>query len=406
MDYIPRHIISVVAETARTFPVTLVTGPRQVGKTTMLCEEFPHASYATLDRLDVLDAAENQPERFLEALEKPAIVDEVQYAPDLFRYVKIQSDAHPRAKGRLFLTGSQRYQMMQGVDESLAGRAGIVEMLGLSLREIRRDPFNAPFVPTAAYREKRNPVKADANIWEVMLRGDLPELNADSAMSVTRYYDSYIETYLRRDVRDLAHVGDLAKFNRFMGIVAQAHGQVLNKSDLADKTDASFQTVDRWLSVLEASSIIYLLKPFTASTTKRLVKSPKLYFLNSGLAARLCGYSSAADLEAGTQAGAFFEGFVIAEIAKSFLNTSGMMPALYYYRDSNGREIDLIIEQGMQLYPVEVKKAELARPDDAKAFHLLDIFKGYERQPGTVICQTRNPLPLPNDAWALPLSYV
>ena len=406
MDYIPRHIASVVEETARTFPVTLVTGPRQAGKTTLLRQEVPQASYVTLDRLDALAAAESQPERFLEALDEPAIVDEVQYAPDLFRYVKIQADARPRAKGRLFLTGSQRYQMMQGVDESLAGRAGIVEMLGLSLREIRRDPFGSPFIPTASYREQRSPVDAKTDPWEVMFRGDLPELNADPGMSVTRYYDSYIETYLRRDVRDLAHVGDLAKFNRFMGIVARTHGQMLNKSDLADKVDASFQTVDRWLSVLEASSIIYLLKPFAASTTKRLVKSPKLYFLNPGLAARLCGFGSAADLEASAQAGVFFEGFVISEVVKSFLNATGVMPSLYYCRDSNGREVDLVIEQGARLYPIEIKKAEIARPGDVKAFRLLDAFRGYEPQPGTVVCQTLSPLPLPGDAWALPLSYL
>lgn len=407
MDYLPRHITTVVAETSRTFPVTLVTGPRQVGKTTLLREAFPQVSYTTLDRLDALEAAKTEPERFLERMPKPAIIDEVQYAPDLFRYVKIEADAHPRMKGRLFLTGSQRYQMMQGVDESLAGRAGIVEMLGLSLREINRDPFSRPFIPTQDYLEQRNPPSTNSDdIWTVLFRGDLPELSVDPAMSIPRYYDSYIETYLRRDVRDLAHVGDLAKFNRFMGIVARAHGQMLNKSDLADKTDASFQTIDRWLSVLEASSIIYLLRPFTASTTKRLVKSPKLYFLNSGLAARLYGFATAEELENSPQAGAFFEGFVIAEVVKSFLNARGIMPALYYYRDSNGREIDLVIEQGARLYPIEIKKAEIARPADTKAFSQLDSIKGYERKPGAVVCQTREALPLPDGSWALPFAYV
>ena len=407
LNYIPRHLSNVVEETARTFPVTLVTGPRQVGKTTLLRELLPDASYTTLDRLDALDSAEQEPERFLRSLSKPAIIDEVQYAPSLFRYVKLEADAQPRTKGRLFLTGSQRFQMMQGVDESLAGRAGIVEMLGLSSRELRRDPFKEPFVPTGDYVERRNPIASgESDVWEDIFRGDLPELAVDHSMSITRYYDSYIETYVRRDVRDLAHVGDLAKFNRFMGILAQSHGQMLNKSDLADKTDASFQTIDRWLSVLEASNIVHLLKPFTASATKRLVKTPKLYFLNSGLAARLCGYASPREIENSQQAGAFFEGYVIAEVAKSFLNASGIMPTLYYYRDSGGHEIDLVIEQGMRLYPVEIKKAEVARPADAKAFPLLETFKGYERQPGAVVCQTKAPLPLPGGVWALPLSYL
>ncbi len=406
-DFVPRHIGSVIRETAVTFPIVLVTGPRQVGKTTLLKQLYPDIPYETLDRLDTLDSARDEPERFLRMLSEPAIIDEVQYAPNLFRYLKIIVDEQPRRKGRILLTGSQRFQMMQGLDESLAGRVGIVEMLGLSLREMLHDSFGGPFIPTETYVAERNPMKgASERLWDIIFRGDMPELFVDSAMSAVRYYDAYIETYLRRDVRDLAHVGELSRFNRFMGLVADLHGKILNKTDLANKADVSFQTVERWLSVLESSSLIYLLRPFAANTSKRLTKAPKLYFLNSGLVARLKGYESATELEKSRDAGAFFEGFVVAEVVKSFLNVNGIMPALSFYRDSNGNEIDLIIEKGGELYPVEIKKAEIARETDSKAFSQLDAFADYDRKPGVVICQTRDRLPMKEGAWALPVTYL
>lgn len=412
MKYVHRHITSVLEKAATTFPATILSGSRQVGKSTILEHEHPDASYTTFDRLDVLQAAQSAPERFLASLPRPAIIDEVQYCPELFRYIKMDADARKHEKGQFFLTGSQRFQMMEGVDESLAGRAGIVEMLGLSLREMLGDAFCEPFVPTQRYRAERHPKPMGSSVWEMIYRGDLPELFVDMTMDASAYYASYVETYLRRDVRDLAHVGDLTTFDRFLRLVASRHGQVLNKTALASDCGISFATADRWLSVLEASNIIYLLRPFTASTRKRLVKSPKLYFLNSGIAASLCGLGSAQEVAASRQAGALFEGFVIAEVVKSFLNRTGRFPELYYYRDSNGREIDLVIEQDRMLFPVEIKAAEIARPTDAKVFTALDAFAGYERQPGVVICNMQGtggtplPLPLPDGSMAMPVSCI
>lgn len=411
--FIQRHIAPVLEATSKTFPVVIVSGPRQVGKTTLLQKQNPDAEYVTFDRLDVLRSAEESPEQFLESLMHPAIIDEVQYCPDLFRYIKINIDSNKPGKGYLFLTGSQRFQMMQGVDESLAGRAGIVAMLGLSLREVLDDPFREPFIPTDNFFKRRSSKPLDGDVWESIWRGDLPELVADSEMDVAIYYQSYIETYLRRDVRDLAHVGDLTKFNRFLSVLALRHGQILNKSSLASECEVSLPTVERWLSVLEASSIIYFLRPFTASSKKRLVKSPKLYFLNSGLVASLLGLATAAEAASSEMAGALFEGYVVAEVAKSFLNASGRLPELYFYRDSNGKEIDLVIPDGKKLHPVEIKKAEIARPTDAKSFAALDAFAGYERSTGAVICMMGNrgsvnsrPLPLAEDVWAVPVTAI
>lgn len=411
--FIPRHISSVVEKVAKTFPVTIISGARQIGKTTLLLSQHPQSEYLTFDKLDVLQAAQNAPERFVEALRSPTIIDEVQYCPDIFRYIKLGIDSGKFEKGSLFLTGSQRFQMMENVDESLAGRAGIIQMLGLSLREISLDNFTEPFIPTQEYIAQRKAPALKEDIWEIIFRGDLPELTADKEMDPAIYYQSYIETYLRRDVRDLAHVGDLSKFNRFLKILAFEHGHILNKTSLSSACDTSFATIERWLSILEASDIIYFLKPFVANAKKRLVKSPKLYFMNSGLAASLCGYESAEDLCQSDVAGEFFEGFVISEIVKSFLNHDGRLPDLYYYRDSNGREIDAVIENGKRLYPIEIKKAEIARPSDAKTFKDLDAFSGYERQEGAVICLLgssasgkASALPLTDDAWALPVTYI
>lgn len=407
--YITRHIQEVISLSARTFPAVVVTGPRQVGKTTLLQHQFPEAAYTTFDRLDTLEAAKEDPDRFLSILQTPAIIDEVQYVPELFRAVKIAADLKRSKKGRFFLTGSQRYVMMQGVDESMAGRAGTVEMLGLSFREICEDTFRKPFFPTQEYLKSRQNESSKLkvpSVWEVIFRGDLPELYSDSEMNTMRFYDSYIETYLRRDVRDLSHVGDLSKFNRFMFLVALCHGKILNKTDLANKTDVSFATIDRWLSVLEASNIIYMLKPFYANTKKRLVKMPKVYFLNSGLAARLRGFESYSDLENDADAGSFFEGFVVAEIIKSHLNYKGTFPEVYFYRDSNGNEIDLLLLEGIKIFPVEIKSAFKSRISDAKAFGYLDELSGYQRQEGAVIYQSSEVLPLGKTDWAIPVTYI
>ena len=406
--YIPRHIEQVIKDSARTFPAIVVSGPRQVGKTTTLQCLVPDASYTTLDRLDTLGAALADPERFLGMLPQPAIIDEVQYAPDLFRYLKIAIDSERGAKGKYYLTGSQRYHMMQGVDESLAGRVGLVEMLGLSLREILGDDNSKPFIPNEDYLMSRLQAATteDFDVWEVIFRGDLPELYTDETMDAVRYYESYIDAYLRRDVRNIAQVGDLTVFNRFMALTALQHGQQLNKARLAAMVGVSVPTVTRWLSILEASNIIYLLKPFHANTAKRLVKTPKLYFLNSGLAARLCDISSAQQLESDRMAGVFYEGFVVAEVLKSHLNATGVLPTVYYYRDSNQNEIDLLIQKGIDLYPTEIKKASIAHQSDKKSFRQLDGLPDYRVNPGIVICNCHQPVTLGDGSWAYPVRMI
>ncbi|MDR0499645.1 MAG: DUF4143 domain-containing protein [Coriobacteriales bacterium] len=273
---------------------------------------------------------------------------------------------------------------------------------------------NAPNSPAAddpynALRESQhNSPAADASerIWNLIVRGDLPELHANEKIDTIQYYDSYIETYLRRDVRDLASVGDLAAFNRFMGLLAQTHGRQLNKTELATRTGVAVATIGRWLLVLEASGIIFMLKPLLVNTGKRLTKSPKLYFCNSGLAARLCRITTGKDLAQSPQAGEFFEGFVIAEIIKSHLNHTGTLPDVYYYRDSNRNEIDLVLANGSNLYPIEIKSSAAARPSDASAFRHLDALSSYVRKPGAVICNCDRPLPLPDGDWTIPVNLL
>lgn len=300
--------------------------------------------------------------------------------------------------------------MMQNVDESMAGRAGIVEMLGISFREMNKSSFVEPFRPFPNFlferRDSGVPVPPENTLWEFIYKGDLPELYSDSKMDPKLYYDSYIDTYVRRDVRDLAHVGDLTKFNRFLMLTAHLHGQILNKSDLASKAGVSFATAERWLSILEASNIIYLLKPFFGNTRKRLVKMPKLYFLNSGLLSRLRGFTSANQLRDDRDAGAYFEGFVLAELIKSHLNASGSFPELYYYRDSNKKEIDFVLVEGLDLYPIEVKMSTRGQSEDIKSFRHLDEIEGYTRKSGGLISNASTPTPLGDKAWVIPVGYL
>jgi predicted AAA+ superfamily ATPase len=405
--FITRHAEQVLERAVRTFPAVMLTGPRQVGKTTLLRELLPQANYISFDSLDALASAQDNPERFSDSLATPIIIDEIQYAPELLHYLKMAIDARRSEKGRYFLTGSQRFLMMQGVDESLAGRLGTLELLGLSLREIRGDACRHPFIPSDEYFIGRAKEGRDGQgtvaTWEAIFRGDLPELYADPLIEPTLYYDSYIDTYLRRDVRDLAHVGDLTAFNRFMAFTAMAHAQSLNKNDLAMRTGISVPTVSRWLSVLEASGIVYLLKPFYANANKRLIKTPKLYFLNSGLAARLCRFASPDALMNSREAGAFFEGFVLTEVIKNHLNAHGRFPELFYYRDSNRNEIDIVLQDGTNLYPIEVKGAQMARESDSAKFKHLHGINGFACRTGAVVYDGTDILPLARDAWACPL---
>ena len=386
--YYRRHADETISMLSKMFGAVLVTGARQVGKTTLLQEIAGSASYVTLDDKLQLSAAVEQSGTFFKDNPPPVFVDEIQYAPSLFPQIKMILDKGKK-KGQFFLSGSQQFRMMKNVSESLAGRLGILTLPGVSLRELYGVSFREPFLPTEGYFDARRKENADipyTEIWDSIHRGSFPELCANPGFDWRAFYAAYVSTYIERDVRDLAQIGDELKFVQFMTVTASRTGQILNMASLARDVGVSQPTVERWLSILVTSNLVYLLQPYHSNVTKRTVKTPKLYFWDTGLAAYLTRWNTPEVLKNGAMAGAFFETFVIAEIMKSYSNKGVLDLPFYYYRDKDGNEIDLLIEDGGVLHPIEIKKhADPDRSDIAK-FAVLDKIPGIIRGPGGVVC--------------------
>ena len=406
--YYSRTLEETLLSASKQFPVVLVTGPRQVGKTTLLqhlCEQ--DRRYITLDDLTLRQLANDDPALFLQRFSPPLLIDEIQYAPHLLPYIKMAVDAG-EGTGAFWLTGSQQFHLMQGVSESLAGRVAIIQLLGFSNREKRRDQvWPSPFLPTPERLTERAPAGKSptldpvfADIWQ----GSFPGLVAGPTRDRDLFYSSYLQTYLQRDVRDLARVGDEQAFLGFVRACAARTGQLLNLSDLARDIDITVKTAKHWLSILITSFQIYLLPPYHSNITKRLVKTPKLYFLDAGLCAYLTEWSSPQTLAAGAMRGAIFETYVFGEILRSWWHRV-QMPQLYYYRDKDGKEIDFIFIQDQILYPVEVKLGAAPRTDWVRHFRSLDRFPT-PRGDGAVICLCREPLPLTREVTAVPVGYL
>jgi predicted AAA+ superfamily ATPase len=387
VGYIKRHAETTINKAAAMFSTVLITGARQVGKTTLLKHMKSDIPYLTLDDPILLQSALEEAGSFFKTTPPPVIIDEIQYAPNLFSYIKMSADESGK-KGQFFLTGSQQFKMMKNVSESLAGRIGIVNLLGLSLREIKKDTFNEIFVPTEEYFKKRKISVKQADykeIWEIIHKGSMPAMYAEE-LDWQMFYAAYTKTYIERDVRDLTHVGDERKFIRFMTVMAGRTSQMLNLSAVANEVGISVPTADRWLSIMISSNIVYLLQPYYNNITKRAVKTPKLYFLDTGLAAYLTKWNTPQVLEAGAMAGAFFETFVLAEVLKSYYNAGVLEPSLYYYRDKDTKEIDLLIEQNGTFYLVEIKKTANPGKEHIKSFSVLEKIKGVTAGTGGVIC--------------------
>jgi predicted AAA+ superfamily ATPase len=405
MDYIRRHAEQVVAELQKMFGAVLVTGSRQVGKSTMLEMLTKGIPILSMDNAAALAAATQTPETFFSYNKPPLFVDEIQKAPELFPEMKQVID-RSKAKGLFFLSGSEQFAMMENVGESLTGRVGIVNLMGLSQREIDGTTFSREFLPTWEYFEERRKshIPQDPNaVWTRIQRGDKPELAAHPDFNWAAYYGAYVRTYIERDVRKLANVDDELKFQTFMAVVAARTSQMLNLTDIAGDVGISVPTAQRWLSILMTSNIVYLLRPWFTNLTKRAIKTPRLYVTDTGLAAYLTQWNTPEVLRDGAMAGAFFETYVMCEVLKSYYNKGRLDPPLYYYRDKDKREIDLLIVENGKMHPLEIKKAGVGRPTDISAFKVIDSLEGVVRGSGGVICLVDSVQPLWGDDVMIPV---
>ncbi len=404
--YMRRSLETSFLALSKQFPALLLTGPRQVGKTTMLqkIKEKGRAS-VTLDDMSIRSLAIEDPNLFLEQFPPPLMIDEIQYAPQLLPVIKMRID-RDHAPGAYWLTGSQQFQMMKGVSETLAGRVAVIDLLGLSLKEKSGlAGKEAPFIPSLDIRPTaRKALHTPTSIFGEIWRGSFPALSANPGTDWSVFYGSYLQTYLHRDIRDLAQVGDLEQFSRFIKACAARTGQLLNIADLARDVDINMATAKRWMSMLVASFQVFLLPPFHSNITKRLVKTPKLYFVDTGLCSYLTGWSSPATLREGAMSGAIFETFVVIEILKSHLFCA-RRPSLYFFRDRDGREIDLLIEQDNKLYPVEIKRNATVRKEWVQSFPLIDRFS-QKRGAGAVVCLVENTVPIDRSSRAIPVSGI
>lgn len=371
MDYHPRDLTWSIQSALTTFPATLVTGPRQCGKTTLLRAEFGATHrYLSLDRPDLRARAAEDPVGFFRENPAPLLLDEIQYAPSLLHYIKERIDAD-RTAGRWLLTGSQSFPLMQGISETLAGRVAILRLDPLSTREaLRRERRSVgellarTFSPAdEATSEEPDAVPVDAADW--LLRGGYPEPRLNPSVDRILWFSSYVQTYLQRDVRDILRVGDLDAFSRFVFLVAARTGGVLNMTDLGRDAGVTGPTVRQWMSVLEASQIVYLLRPWHRNLGKRVRKAPKIYLVDPGLATFLMGLHSREAVLQGPSLGALMETAVIAEWVKAF-RSGGLEPPLYYWQVDRSGEIDLVIEHDARTYGLEVKATSTPTPQHAQ----------------------------------------
>jgi len=417
--YIKRAIENIILRTEKGFKAILLTGPRQVGKSTVLKHLYKEKKYITFDDPVLLAETKSEPGLFFRNNKPPIILDEVQYISELFPYIKMECDKSDE-KGKFLLTGSQQYHLMKNVSESLAGRVGIIELSGLSLREIMGVGFAEPFVPSEHYIEKREKFyKSCENLWEIIHTGGYPALQVNNIDWQT-YYSSYVQSYINRDINELGNVKDKLKFTQFLTAMAARTGQILNFASVAEQLEISASTVRQWVSLLEASGIVYIMQPYTNSALNRAIRTPKIYFRDTGLVCFLTKYQTAETAMNGAMAGELFETFVVSEILKSFSN-AGKDYRMYvsYYRgkdkirrNENGMkteteaEIDILIEQDDMIYPVEIKMSANPKLRMTNAFDVLDRIPEKKRGIGVILCMYDVPLWLKENIVALPVEYI
>ena len=407
--YIERHLEEQILNASQYYPVVMVCGQRQVGKSTMLNHiREPERRYVTLDDGNARRLASTDPALFFETYGYPLLIDEFQRVPSILLEMKKIVDQKALDgednNGMFWLTGSQKFKMMQDVSESLAGRIAIFDMASLSTAKIEERPATLFHPDLASIRErlKYSKPKNIHQVYEDIFRGGMPKLRVTD-IDRDRFYMDYINTYIERDIKDLAQVGKLNEFYDFLVYMAARTGQELKYDEIAGAIGISAPTAKAWVTILERSGVIFILHPYYSNITKRLVKTPKVYFMDTGLAAYLCRWPSAETLENGAMDGAFFETYVVSEIVKSYYN-AGKPVDLFYYRDIDKKEIDLLIVEGDKMYPIEIKKGkEPSKPD--KNFGVLQQFK-MDVQPGIILCMSDELIPYNRGSWYCPVSVL
>lgn len=396
-----REAESIIRSINKTFKVLMVTGPRQVGKTTLLKKLKPdNMDYVTLDDEVLRKQAKEDPKLFLEEHPAPLLIDEAQYAPELFPYIKINVD-NVNDNGRYWITGSQQFHLMKNASESLAGRVGIVNLNSFTYSEIIRNEKKNTFEPSNL---KQAPKININDIFEYIYKGGMPNLYSTDGILKDIYFQSYIDTYISRDVKQIMDIGNVESFKKFIVSVASRVGEQLNYTSLALDAGVTVPTAKSWLSILTSSGLVYLLEPYMSSELKRLTHQPKIVFMDMGLACYLSGWQSAKELQMSSSAGHYLESFIVSEILKSY-NARGIRPNISYYRDKEKNEIDLIFYKNNKLYPFEIKKTASPNKTMIKNFKILEKTKK-EIGIGGVICFYDNLMKLDENNYIIPISSV
>jgi predicted AAA+ superfamily ATPase len=398
---IKRTMVNAIRNISSHWPVLLVTGARQVGKSSMLyMAKAPERTYVSLDDLTARNLALSDPQSFLQKYAPPVIIDEVQYAPNLFTYIKIWVDekrylGDPDLAGAFWLTGSQKYNLMKGVQESLAGRIAIIDLMGFSQKEIMGEAENAkPFWADEIDIRKECAKRTVMDVFNDIWKGSFPEFIVHPEIGRDRFFSSYMQTYISRDVIDYQGAVNELQFFRFVRAVAVRTGNLINYEDLARDCSIDRRTAQKWLNTLQASGLVYLLPPYSPNLTNRIIKTPKIYFLDTGLACYLANIDTPEALEASYLNGAMLETYVFCEILKSFWHSGKSAHHMYFYRDSNKKEVDFLLERNMTLYPIEVKKT--ATPDSKDCANMNIIANlGKEVGKGALICLYPDVVPFP-----------
>lgn len=420
MKYINRSLEKKIDEMKGMFPVILVTGARQSGKSTLLeyinHSNSPKINYVSLDNLIERSNAIEDPETFLRTHDAPLIIDEFQYAPNLLSYIKIRVDEARKSEmfgdGKsvetmYYLTGSRVFQTMKDVSESLAGRIGILELSPLSTRELCKKN-EAPFIPDINLLKTKEtlPYESLTNVFDRILKGSYPVLYNNQENNLEMFYSSYVRTYIERDVRELINIKDEMKFLKFISCVAARTGQEYNATDISKDVGIDNKTVDEWMSILKNTFLVYLLQPYGNNVVSRAIKRPKIYFMDTGLACYLAGYLDSRSLERSSYSGQIFENYVVSEIIKSYTNNSrDPRLHLYYYRDNNQKEIDLLIIDQNNIYPVEIKKGANPGKDAVKNFDIVNKFE-LNSPNGVVICLSKEIHAIDSKNYMIPIEYI